>query len=477
MSDFAREQKREQMRMMEAILPEVRRELERLPNVDHVLVGAKEVNGVATDQPAFQVYVRVKVGESELGPSEKVPDAIAGFPTDVILIEEFIEIDDDTETYRPLCGGSQLQQSSGEGTLGVIALATAGSLAPVGAPVIVTNSHVAPKKGALVGQPASPCDSLCCECCDVGKVVDSRYDNKVDVAIATLSTGMRFCHEILERGVIRGWAPIASLNPGDAVFKRGRTTRLTEGRFSNAISTFENKKKNVVRPNRIRITTAVPNTPFALPGDSGSILLNANNQVVGLLTSSTPVVGTPSLANRIADVISEVKIDFPRIGTAGAVPLVAGAIPEQTDDVRNLWLPLRSKVIASEAGRQWSEIVARYRTEVLQLVRHNRPTTITCQRYHGPSFVSHYLKTVKDKGYLAPEEIDGIRVQNLLLGMAAVLQEQGSPELSHAIWQHYLQIIESARDSRTVEVFLDRMTRSAPALFENDFSDSEVSVR
>src|SRR5688572_21988994 len=87
------------------------------------------------------------------------------------------------------------------------------------------------------------------------------------------------------------------------------------------------------------------------------------------------------------------------------------------------------------------------------------------------------LSLLKDRGYLAPEEIDGIRVQNLLLGMAAVLQEQGSPELSHAIWQHYLQIIESARDCRTAETFLDRMTRSAPALFENDFSDSEVSVR
>jgi hypothetical protein len=478
MSDFVREQKREQMRIMEAMLPEVRRELERLPNVDHVLVGAKEVNGVATHQPAFQVYVRVKKGQKELGPNEKVPETIAGFPTDVILIEEPTLIQEDSDTYRPLCGGSQLEQSSGTGTLGVIAIATAGSAAPVDAPVIVTNNHVAPNVGGLVGQPSGPCDSWCCECCDVGRVVATRSDASVDVSIATLSSGIRFCHEILERGVIRGWAPVGSLNPGDAVFKRGRTTRLTEGRFSNATSPVTPKDSPVTLTNQIRITAAVPGNPFALGGDSGSVIVDAQNRVVGLLFASTLPAGTPSFANRIANVRSTMMIDFPVVGTAGAIPLIAGATAEPADDIRNLWLPLRSKVMATEAGRQWSEIVARHRTEVGRLVRRNRATTTTWNRYQGPSFVSHYLKTIKDKGYLAPEEIAGIRVENLLLGMAAVLQEHGSPTLSRAIWQYYLQIIESAKDCRTVEAFVDRLTQSFPTetVIETGFAESEVVI-
>src|SRR6185503_9928448 len=99
MNDFAREQQRAQMRQMEAVLPDVQRELGRLPIVDHVLVGAKEVNGVATEQPAFQVYVRVKKGQTELGPNEIIPKRIGGFPTDVILIEEQSLIEEDTDEY------------------------------------------------------------------------------------------------------------------------------------------------------------------------------------------------------------------------------------------------------------------------------------------------------------------------------------------------------------------------------------------
>ena len=475
MSDFAREQSRNQMRVMEAMLPEVRLELKRLPNVDHVLVGAKEVNGVATDQPAFQVYVRVKAGQKELGPNETIPKQIGGFPTDVILIGRPRLLQEDTDEYRPLCGGGQLKQSSdSSGTLGVLALATAGSLAPVDAPVIVTNNHVAPNIGGLVGQPSAPCDSWCCECCDVGRVVDTRSNILVDVSIATLSSGIRFCHEILGRGVIRGWAPIGSLNPGDPVFKRGRTTRLTEGRFSNSTTTVPITGRPT-RVNQIRITPAVAGTPFALPGDSGSVILDAQNRVVGLLFAGD---ATAVYANRIEDVRSAMKIDFPVIGTAGAVPLTAGAIRGEAEDIRKMWLPLRSKVLASEAGRRWWQIIAQHRTEVGQLVRHNRPTTTTWNRYQGPSFVSHYLKTVRDEGYLAPEEIGGIRVENLLLGMAAVLQEHGSPALSRAIWRHYLQIIESAKDCRSVEAFLDRLTQSSPTEneIEPDFSDSEVSV-
>lgn len=462
MNDFAKERQRAQMREMQAMLPDVQRELGRLPNVEQVLVGAKEVNGVATEQPAFQVYVRVKKGQTELGPNEIIPKQIGGFPTDVILIEEHSLIEEDTDEYRPLCGGSQLQHSSGTGTLGVMALATAGSLAPVGAPVIVTNNHVAPTIGDLVGQPGAPCDSWCCKCCEVGKVVDTRSDPLVDVSIATLSAGMRFCHEILERGVIRGWVTAASLTPGQKLFKRGRTTRLTEGRFSIATATvpITGRPTGV---NQIRITAAVAGNPFALGGDSGSIVVDEQNRVVGLLYASTIPAGTPSFANRIEEVRSAMKIDFPVIGTTGAVPLSATEIRNETDDYRKLWLPLHTKVLSSEAGRQWWELITHHRTEVGQLVRHNRPTTTTWNRYHGPSFVSHYLKTVKDKTYLAPEEIEAVRVENLLLGMAAVLQDQGSAPLSHSIWRNYLQIIECAKGSRTVDAFIDRLTQSAPA--------------
>ena len=99
-------------------------------------------------------------------------------------------------------------------------------------------------------------------------------------------------------------------------------------------------------------------------------------------------------------------------------------------------------------------------------------------RYHGPSFVSHYLKTIKDNGYIAPPEINGIRVENLLVAMATVLQDEGNPALAHAIWHHYLQIIEAAKGCRTAEAFVDHLTKSFPVgeTTESEFEDCAASL-
>ena len=452
------------MREMEAVLPDVQRELGRLPNVAAVTLGAKEVNGVATTQLAFQVYVRVKKKPVELAPDEKIPPEIHGFPTDVILIEE-VTPTEDTSGYRPLAGGSQL---NGNGTLGMIAVTTAGGTTPAGTPVILTNSHVAPTVGKRVGQPSDPSDCGCCVCCDVGIVVASTITGLVDGAIATLNSDMRFTNEILDVGAVRSWVSATTMAPGDPVFKRGRTTELRAGLFSTATAPTFTRNDNHTFSNQIRVTSPPPTppattpTPFQLGGDSGSVLLDAQNRVIGLLHAAVTPAGTPAFASRIEDVRSALNIDIPLMGTAGAVPL-SGAPAKRhdllTEDIR----ALASRYGEREVARNWWELVQRHQDEVMRLIRNNRPTTTAWNRYHGPSFVSHYLKTVKDNGYLAPEQINDIRVENLLLGMAAVLQDQGSAPLSDSIWRNYLQIIECAKDCRTVEAFVDRLTQSAPA--------------
>ena len=62
--------------------------------------------------------------------------------------------------------------------------------------------------------------------------------------------------------------------------------------------------------------------------------------------------------------------------------------------------------------------------------------------------------------------------------MATVLQDEGSPALAHAIWQHYLEIIEAAKDRRTAEAFIDHLTKSLPAgeTTENEFDACEASL-
>lgn len=479
MNDFAKEQQRDQMRQMEAMLPDVQAKLKRLANVEAVTIGAREINGVATTQLAFQVYVRVKKKAVELPPYEKVPPEINGFPTDVILIED-VTATEDTSGYRPLAGGVQL---NGNGTLGMIAVTATGGATPAGTPVILTNSHVAPTVGKRVGQPKDPSDCGCCVCCDVGVVVASTITALVDGAIATLNSDMRFTNEIVDIGAVRGWASATTMTAGDVVFKRGRTSELREGRFSTATVPPFTRGDGHTFNNQIRVTSPPPvspattPTPFQLGGDSGSVLLDAQHRVIGLLHGAVLPAGTPAFANRIEDVRSALHIDIPLMGTAGAVPLSGVQIHRNdllTEDIRTV----ATRYGQREAGHKWWDLVQRHQAEVLRLVRNNRPTTTTWNRYHGPSFVSHYLKTVKEMGYLAPEEIDSIRVENLLVGMAAVLQDQGSRALSHAIWQHYLQIIESAKGSRTVEAFIDHLTKSFPAedASESEFDNCEVSL-
>jgi hypothetical protein len=357
---------------------------------------------------------------------------------------------------------------NGNGTLGIIAVTTAGGTTPAGRPVILTNSHVAPTVGAHLGQPGSASDCGCCVCCDVGVVVASLITSTVDGAIATVNSDVRFTNEIVDIGAVRGWVSATPMSFGDVVFKRGRTTGLVEGRFSTATGGTTRLDDNKTFVNQIRVTSPPPvppatnPTPFQLKGDSGSVLLDAQHRVIGLVHSAILPAGITAFASRIEDVRAALNIDIPMMGTAGAIPLSGAPLKHHdllTEDMRNIAAVYGQR----EAGRKWWELVQRHQTEVMQLVNNNRATMTAWNRYHGPSFVSHYLKTIKDNGYLAPHEINGIRVENLLVAMATVLQDEGNPALAHAIWQHYLQIIESAKDRRTAEAFIDRLTQSAPA--------------
>jgi len=428
-----------------------------------------DLRGIATPELAFQVYVRVKRQLNDLHPDDRIPERVQGFPADVILIEEssLLQLPDEEE-YRPLCGGSQLDQGVGSGTLGVIAEATAGSLAPVGARVILTNHHVAPTIGAWVGQPSAPSDCHCCACCDVGRVVDSRLTNLVDGAIATVSAGVRWSHEILERGAVRGSVSATTMTPGDPVWKRGRTTGLTRGIFSTAsrprFTVTENGQVYGTFDQQIRITAAVPGQPFALKGDSGSVVVDAQNRVIGLLFLSVIPAGTPATANRIEHVASTLNISIPVMGTAGAAHLSgAGIRSPHPAAVRAAWAALAERVQQTPQGRAWWRLVAHHYDEVRRLVRTQRETKVAWQRYGGPSFLAHYLKTATDRTYRAPDEVQGMRLENALLGMAAVLQQHGSAELSRDVAGHYLRVMELAAPCRRADELVERARTAGPA--------------
>ena len=425
------EEVQREIREAEFKLPEARRILKALPGVVDVMVGIKETGGQSTGVVVFHVLVDKKKPLQDLPPEHRIPPHVLGVLTDVIADEIAV-------AENVIMGGSNINGSGGSGTLGAIALATAANTkVAANTPLMLTNKHVATNTGTLVGEEQT-CDCSCCTCCDFGRVVDSQITNQVDAAIATLNTGERFSHEVILVGAIRGTAP-AALN--DFVVKHGRTTKFTRGQITSIIWPVSRGDGNNFT-NQIRVAPVAPFTDMSDGGDSGSVYVNANtNQIVGLHHAGD-VGGPTAFGNHIAPVLALMNISFPVMGTAGAIPLVSAGVLEDGPDFHQVWATLKNDLQRTEAGEYWVELLKRHAPEVNHLVNHDRETQIAWHRTQGPSFFSHYLKSARQEDHRIPREIGGMRVENVIISMAAALQCSASQELSTAITTHYLDVLQ-----------------------------------
>lgn len=123
--------------------------------------------------------------------------------------------------------------------------------------------------------------------------------NKVDCAISRPIDDQDLSDEILEIGKPAGFAEAAL---GDKVKKSGRTSGLNEGtvtltdvvatvNYGDKVATFEDQ---------------FATTPIASGGDSGSLVLSADNKIVGLLFAGSDSL---TIVNKIANVIDALKLD------------------------------------------------------------------------------------------------------------------------------------------------------------------------
>lgn len=443
------EVKRE-LREAEAKLPEARRLLLPLPGVIDVMVGVKETGGLSTGEVVFQVLVDRKKSLNDLPPEQRIPARISEVLTDVIPHEL-------AQPEAVIMGGSNISGSGGLGTLGAVGLATAANTnAAANTPLILTNKHVADTTGTLVGEETT-CDCRCCTCCDFGRVVDAQFTSQVDAAIATLNNGVRFSHEVILIGAVRGTAPAAVT---DMVVKHGRTTQLTRGQVTS--TTFPVSRTDGQNfTNQIRIAPVAPSTDMSEGGDSGSVYVNANtSQIIGLHHAGN---GPAAMGNHIAPVLSLMKIDFPVMGTAGAIPLVASGMPEAGPSFHQAWVALRNELQRTEAGQYWVELVRHHAPEVNHLINHDRETKTAWHRTQGPSFVSHFLKSVRDADHRVPREIGGMRVENVIISMAVALQSNASQELSTAITNHYLDVLQFVGEEDSARRVCERARKLAEA--------------
>lgn len=304
---------------------------ERFAADDNLLavgVGPKEVDGVPQDDLAVKYFVRRKMTDG-LSPSERVPDEVEGVPTDVVQMAPLRARAPFTKRLRPAAGGVSgcvvVPGLTYTGTLG-LGVRGYGSLAD--RTFALSNNHVLANENlASIGDPVIQPGEL-----DGGDptadVIGSLFDlvplqfesstsvpdpavNHVDAACALIDDFADFSREVFWIGYPKGWRPRASVEAAVAagntrVQKTGRTTGYTQGtiaavavdtwvEYSTGFAFFEDQL--LIEPG-----------DFSDRGDSGSGILDMDENIVGLLFAGGP---THTIANFIEDVWTDLpSIDF-----------------------------------------------------------------------------------------------------------------------------------------------------------------------
>ncbi len=315
---------------------EAQEELLKISGVRAVSFGFKHVNGKDTGRPAIVVKVEQKRPRSEVKPSELIPAAIEGIPTDVKEWKSRFLCGPkpiDIAKERPLLGGimiqiefanttESLEQSTvGVGTLGFLAK-TDGTVAgiPKGGIVGVTCQHVVADPynskntpvGHDIGQPTPKDCSRCSNCCyDIfGKVLKGIHhiplDNPdvfVDAALLSIDSDWKYFADVKGIGPVKDIRILSKPSDlGTRVQKRGAFTALTWGKVTDVGEVIHLPGS----PIQDGVITVAPDpgipvwdnclpdcgiggpglenfSSFCCKGDSGSALLDDQRRIVGLL--------------------------------------------------------------------------------------------------------------------------------------------------------------------------------------------------
>lgn len=439
------------------------KELMKIPGVIAVGVGLKETKGEVLKELCFKVTVEKKKEKSKIKKKDRIPEVIYGFKTDVIEMPRPVPTIDSNK-YRPLIGGIQIanSNSSGYGTLGCFAKRTADNKI-----VALSNWHVMMSRSdgindEKIGQPSHNKCCSCCACNEVGKVVDGRLNSNMDAAIALLdgqdadtTPDIRYINEVQEIGIIGGSEAFLS---GETVFKRGRTSERTVGQILNDSAafplTYDSYGNHVVNfVNQLTIVPTAPAVVVSSPGDSGSVLVNEHNKVVGLIFASDSTGAIRNgYASPIIPVLTALNITildstFPSTG----VPLNSIATSPNAISLRSALAQLEEELSGYKEGQRIFELFKVHRSELLTLVRTKREVMAAWHRYQGPAYLAHIARSVRRENKPIPDQINGISLQNLLLKMTAVLQRNGSEELSKTVSENYLNIVHILSNGKSPE--------------------------
>jgi hypothetical protein len=316
----------------------IEKDLLNRPGVAGVDIGYKEVGGERTDQLAIRVHVNEK---RDVAPEERVPQSIEGFPTDVIerkwelqvlaVDAQQVAVQADAEQYESLKGGMSIGPCRSVGGTflgGTLGLPVTDNV--TGKSMLLSNFHVlcgdlSWTVGDFIAQPAR-IDRGTCPSAIVAAVQRAALGEQVDCAVAEV-TARTAGSEVVEIGEVAG---INVVSIDEPVRKRGRTTGLTYGFVDGIDGTVIVSYPGIgevtlsgqidVRPDTTR------NPKFSAAGDSGSVVVNAAGEAVGLHFAGNDADGHGA-ANPIASVLAALNVSIPGATTTAPQPPVSQPPP------------------------------------------------------------------------------------------------------------------------------------------------------
>ncbi|MGL5244124.1 MAG: trypsin-like peptidase domain-containing protein [Sarcina sp.] len=280
-------------------------------NVTGIAYGHKYIKGLDTKTPCLIVYVKKKLPKNKLTKHNLIPSNFLGITTDVVENVKFkISTSTPPKTKqgfyprllfrkRPLTGGYSIGniKSKSSGTLGGIVFDNRDET-----PYILSNNHVLSDEsrfplGSYILQPSAGILGAFTfnSVARLSKVVNlnyigdnalkkissknpvqKKYSNIMDVALAEVKPKVSYSKEVFRVGAING---TSSVKVGDRIQKVGAFSGYTRGTVLSLHFTvvMDMRYGNSIFINQINTTS------MSEEGDSGSLVLNENNKVIGLL--------------------------------------------------------------------------------------------------------------------------------------------------------------------------------------------------
>jgi hypothetical protein len=109
---------------------------------------------------------------------------------------------------------------------------------------------------------------------------------------------------------------------------------------------------------------------------------------------------------------------------------------------------------ATPAGQEVLKVIRAHADEVMSLVNKNRPTMVCWNKHHGPVFIKSVVDSGFEQDVEFKKEVRGVTLETLILNMAEVLQDNGSPSLKSSIGRYIHPVLQMVRKSNNLrEIF------------------------